>query len=296
MNLLPIIEKTMVRSNLVWIILLSTALLIGSCNERQKNTSKPLARVYDKYLYLSDVQDMFPANASKEDSTQILMAYIDRWVRKQLLLNRAERNLSEKQKNVSQQLDDYRSSLLIFKYEQEFIRQKLDTIITFKEIEEFYKENSSNFILGESIVKALFIKIRNDDPYYDRIRSLYRSNKEEDIKSLDNMAYQVAVKYDYFNDQWIPFSRILRELPEPINNPENYLINNRSIEMNFEGFSYLVSFREVLHRGQQSPLSFEEENIRSILLNKRKQRLIIDLESKIYNDARNYNHFTVFLN
>lgn len=286
----------MVRSNLVWIILLSTALLIGSCNERQKNTSKPLARVYDKYLYLSDVQDMFPANASKEDSTQILMAYIDRWVRKQLLLNRAERNLSEKQKNVSQQLDDYRSSLLIFKYEQEFIRQKLDTIITFKEIEEFYKENSSNFILGESIVKALFIKIRNDDPYYDRIRSLYRSNKEEDIKSLDNMAYQVAVKYDYFNDQWIPFSRILRELPEPINNPENYLINNRSIEMNFEGFSYLVSFREVLHRGQQSPLSFEEENIRSILLNKRKQRLIIDLESKIYNDARNYNHFTVFLN
>ena len=239
---------------------------------------------------------MFPVNATKEDSTQILMAYVDRWVRKQLLVHRAERNLSEQQKNVSQQLEDYRSSLLIFKYEQEFIRQKLDTIITFDEIEEFYKENTSNFVLSESIVKALFIKIRTDDPYFERIKSLYRSNKEDDIKTLDNMAYQVAVKYDYFNDQWIPFSRILRELPETINNPENFLVNNRSIEMNIEGNSYLVSFREVLHRGQQSPLSFEADNIKSILLNKRKQRLINELETKIYNDARNYNNFTVFLN
>ena len=66
--------------------------------------------------------------------------------------------------------------------------------------------------------------------------------------------------------------------------------------MNIEGNSYLVSFREVLHRGQQSPLSFEADNIKSILLNKRKQRLINELETKIYNDARNYNNFTVFLN
>ncbi len=284
------------KIKLAGLFLILTTLLSSSCIERQKNSSKPIARVYDKYLYLSDVQDMFPVNATKEDSTQILMAYVDRWVRKQLLVHRAERNLSEQQKNVSQQLEDYRSSLLIFKYEQEFIRQKLDTIITFDEIEEFYKENTSNFVLSESIVKALFIKIRTDDPYFERIKSLYRSNKEDDIKTLDNMAYQVAVKYDYFNDQWIPFSRILRELPETINNPENFLVNNRSIEMNIEGNSYLVSFREVLHRGQQSPLSFEADNIKSILLNKRKQRLINELETKIYNDARNYNNFTVFLN
>lgn len=270
--------------------------LFSGCLNKKSSNDKPIARVFDKNLYLSDIEEILPKDMSPEDSAQFLMAYVDRWIRKELLVNRAEKNLTESQKNVKQQLEDYRSSLLIFKYEQEFIRQKLDTVISDDEIEEFYNQNTSNFILSESIVKALFIKIRVDDPYYDRIKSLYKSNKEDEIKELDNMAYQVAIKYDYFNDQWVPFSRILRELPESINNPENYLLTNKSIEMTEGNNAYLVSFREVLHKGQQSPLVYEKENIQSIILNKRKQRLIIDLETKIYKDAKDYNHFTVFLN
>ena len=122
------------------------------------------------------------------------------------MLYRAQKNLTDEQKNVNQQIEDYRSSLLIFKYEQEYIKQKLDTVIPQSELELFYKENIGNFVLNESIVKALFIKINLDDPYYDRIKALYRSNTEDDIKVLDNIAYQAAVKYDYFNDRWIPFS------------------------------------------------------------------------------------------
>lgn len=251
--------------------------------------------MYGKNLYLSDVEDIFPDNISKDDSLQMIMGYVDRWVRKQLLLNRAEKNLSENQKNVSKQLDDYRSSLLIFKYEQEFIRQKLDTVIPFEEIEEFYNENTSNFTLAEGIVKALFIKIRLDDPYYDRIKALYKSNKEEDIQNLDNIAYQVAIKYDYFNDQWIPFSRILRELPEPIDNPDHFLLRNRSIEMSDGTHAYLVNLRDVLPKDHQSPIDYEAQNIRSIILNKRKQRLILDLETNIYNDARNHKNFEIYL-
>ncbi len=270
--------------------------LIAGCMDNKNGNNKPIARVFDKNLYLSDIQEIFPKDMNPTDSAQFLMAYIERWVRKELLLHRAEKNLTESQKNVSQQLDDYRSSLLIFKYEQEYIRQKLDTIISFNEIEEFYRENSTNFTLDESIVKALFIKIRMDDPYYDKIKELYRSTKEDDIKALDNMAYQVAIKYDYFNDQWVPYTRILRELPEPLNNAEAYLLTNKSIEMNDGIHAYLVNFRDVLHRGQQSPLVYERDNIQSIILNKRKQRLIIDLETKIYNDAKDYNHFTVFQN
>lgn len=285
------------RKVLLVILTLSIQLLFFSgCIKNSSNNDKPIASVFDKNLYLSDIQEVIPKDMNPEDSAKFLAAYVDRWIRKELLLNRAERNLTETQKNVNQQLEDYRSSLLIFKYEQEYIRQKLDTIIPYQEIEEFYNENNTNFILTESIVKALFVQIRTDDPYFDKIKSLYKSNKEEDIKELDNMAYQVAIKYDYFNDQWIPFSRILRELPEPINNPETFLLTNKSIEMIDDNNAYLVNFREVLHRGQQSPLAYEKDNIHSIILNKRKQRLINDLETKIYNDAKDYNHFSVFLN
>ena len=74
--------------------------------------------------------------------------FIEKWVRNQLLLNKAEINLTDEEKNVEQQIENYRSSLLIYAYEQSYLRQNLDTVVTDKEIEDYYKENQSNFILG----------------------------------------------------------------------------------------------------------------------------------------------------
>ena len=93
-------------------------------------------------------------------------------------------------KNVTKQLEDYRSSLLIFKYEQEFILQRLDTAVTMEEMQSFYYNNISNFLVEETIVKALYIKVRKDTPYSEKIKELYKSNREDDVKSLDNLAYQ----------------------------------------------------------------------------------------------------------
>lgn len=254
-----------------------------------------MARVYDKYLYVSDVQNIFNGSMTGADSLQVLKAFVDRWVRKQLMLNRAEKNLSPEQKDVSQQLDDYRSSLLIFKYEQEYIQQRMDTFVSASELEKYYTDNLSNFTLNENVVKALFIKIRKDDTYYERIRMLYRSDKEDDIKTLDNLAYQVAIKYDYFNDMWVPLSRILREFPEPIENVDVILTRSKHIEYEDETFAYLLNVRDIARKGETSPFSYEKNNVRSILLNKRKQRLIMDIEAKIYNDARNHNHFNIYV-
>lgn len=283
--------RKLTRFNTIMLIVV----LIGGCTSNPNKTQKPLAKVYDKYLYPSDVANIFSENMSRADSLQLLKSYTDRWVRKQLMLSKAEKNLTESQKNVSQQLEDYRSSLLIFKYEQEYIRQKLDTTVSVIELENYYRDNESNFILNEHIVKALFIKVRKDDPYYERIRTIYRSDKEEDIKTLDNLAYQVAIKYDYFNDQWVPLTQILKELPRPIENVDEHLRRNKSIEVDDESFSYLISIRDIIMRGQTSPLKYEIANIKSIILNKRKQKLIMDIESKIYHDARNYNHFTIYI-
>lgn len=269
--------------------------LAWSCIKNQNKTEEPLARVYDKYLYMSDVENIFNENMTSADSLQVLKASVDRWIRKQLMLSRAEKNLSPEQKDVSQQLDDYRSSLLIFKYEQEYIQQRMDTFVSTSELEKYYNENLSNFSLSENIVKALFIKIRKDDTYYERIKELYRSDKEDDIKTLDNLAYQVAIKYDYFNDKWVPLSRILREFPKPIENVDAVLTRNKHIEYEDETFAYLLNIRDLVKKGDVSPFSFEQNNVKSILLNKRKQKLIIDIEAKIYNDAQNHNHFSVYV-
>lgn len=259
-----------------------------------KNKPRPIARVYDKYLYSTDISNLFLNGVSKEDSILITKAYIDKWIQTQLLLRLAEQNLSDLQKNVARQLEDYRTSLLIFKYEQEYINQKMDTVVHYNELEEYYANNKDNFILDETIVKALYIKLRKEAPQIQRIRELYRSTRDEDIKQLDNLAYQASIKYDYFGDKWISLPYILREIPFPIENPDEMLSKQRSIEMEDGDFVYLISFRDVLLKGTIAPFEYVIDPIKEIMLNSRKQHLIQDLQQNVYNKAQDNANFQVF--
>jgi hypothetical protein len=268
--------------------------MIACTTLENRSREKAIARVYDKDLYLSELHDIFPKNVSSSDSMIILQNFVDKWVRKELILHRAELNLTEEQKDVTQQLDEYRSSLLIYKYEQSLIAQKLDTVIRQEEVQQYYDENPSNFSLEEHIVKCLFIKLPADAPNLYQVRKLYRSEKEEDVQQLESYCYQYAVKYDYFNEEWIPFEGITRELPVEIRNPDRYLRYNHYIEQQDSLFRYLVNIREYHLAGEVAPLSYVESKIRTIILNKRRVQFIRDLENNIYMDALNRGDFTVY--
>jgi hypothetical protein len=266
-----------------------------SCKQLEtRSRENPLAQVFETNLYPSDIRDIFPRNVSEEDSILILQNYVDKWVKKQLILQKAELNLTEEQKNVRQQIEEYRSSLLIYKYEQSLIIQKLDTLISDEEIEAYYLENPSNFNLDRHIVKALFIKLPLDAPELWRVRQMYRSDREEDFRELESYCYQYGAKYDYFDDGWTPFTTIARSLPNEIRNPDTFLRWNRYIEQQDSAFRYLVNLREYNLAGTVAPLPYVEQKIRSIILNKRKVQFIRDLENNIYKDALNKGSFTIY--
>jgi hypothetical protein len=276
------------------IVISILTIILGCTSLENKSNEEPLARVNDHYLYLSDVNDIFPSNLTVEDSLLIMKNFIDEWVKKHLLLDKAELNLTDDQKNVSRQVDDYRSSLLIFKYEQSLIKQKLDTIVTHEEIEKYYTENSSNFLLDHTIVKALFIKLPRDAPNLNRISQIYRSEQPGDIQQLEDYCYQYATKYDQFGEWWIPFERILQELPNPISNPERHLRYNNYIDQQDTTSRYLVYIKDYNIYSTEAPIEYVENNIRSIILNKRKVQFISDLENNVYNDALRKGDFEVY--
>jgi len=282
-----------VKNVFVGVVLFS---LLASCSLfTRKSTEKPIARAYGKELFLSQILDIFPKGISKEDSVQFLKNYTESWVKRQVTLQKAEANLSTSQKDVDQLLDDYRTSLLIYKYEQKFILQKLDTVITNQEVSDFYNNNKSNLVLLNSIVKALYIKLKNNSPVLEKVKALYRSNRSEDVKLLDDLCLQGAEKYDYFNEQWVPFSLVLKEIPYQPDNQEEFLRRNQNLEFRDSLNTYLVNIKDYKMKGELAPLEYEEENIKMIILNQRKQVLIKDLESKIYNEALNHGQFKVFV-
>lgn len=277
-------------------LLLYGVLLIFACcsDYKRKAGEEPIARAFDKYLYPSDIVDVVPSSISSSDSVIVARDFIEKWIKKQLLLNKAELNLTDEEKNVDKQIENYKTSLLIYKYEQSLIEQKLDTVVSFNEIEKYYNKYSSNFMLNDNLVKALFLQIPRIAPEIWKVRWWYKSTSEEDLKKLDNYCYQHAAKYDYFDDNWIYFTEIAKILPTKIEKPEQYLKYRKYIEVKDSTYYYFVNIKDYRLIGTVSPMEIVSSNIRNIILNKRKIRLIKELESEIYNDALNRNNFTIY--
>jgi hypothetical protein len=270
-------------------------ILLVSCQDRtRQNTEKPIARVMNSALYIKDIEGIFPEGVSREDSIQIAKNYIEKWIRRQLLLNKAELNLDESEKDVKEQIDNYRSSLLIYKYEQSLLKQKLDTVISFQEIQDYYNNNQTNFLLNKNLVKALYIKIKRSSPELWKLRQWYRQDDSESIKNVESYCYKYADFYDYFNDQWIDFSLLIDKIPLQIGNPENYLRYRQYIEAYDSTHNYFVRLYKVAFKGDPSPIELVKDDIERIILNKRKIELLSKVEDDIYNDALKRGLFTIY--
>jgi hypothetical protein len=257
---------------------------IVACKSSPEPGEVAVARVYDKYLYVKDLNGKLPANISPADSTVLIKEYIDNWIKQQLLIKQAEKNLADEDKDFTQQLDDYKNSLLIYKYESQLIKQSLDTLITENEIADYYERNKSNFELKENIVKVIYVKIPRAVPM--TIPKLYiGSDKPADRKKLQDFCVKYAVNY-YLDDQnWLLFNDILKEIPITTYNQEEYLKNNRTIEIQDSTYSYLMNIKGFMIKDGLSPLSFEKNNIRDIIMNKRKLKLIEDMQKEVYSNG-----------
>lgn len=268
-------------------------MLAIACKPSPKENEKAVARVFDEFLYVKDLDGVLPPNLSPNDSTDLIQEHIDNWIRKQLIIKQAENNLTDEEKDFSRQLKEYKNSLLVYKYETKLIEQYLDTVVSENEIADYYEKNKSNFELKENIVKVIYVKIpRNISPA--SVRPLLNSNNPSDKKKLQDFCAKYAVNY-YIDDQsWLFFNDMLKEIPIKTYNQEEYLKNNRMIEIQDSVYTYLLNIKGFMIKESLSPLSFENKNIKAIIINKRKMMLIEEMQADVYNKAIKKGNFEVF--
>ena len=257
---------------------------VFSC--KKDNHKTELASVYGKKLYLEDIQYIIPKGVDKEDSLMILKNKIDLWIRKQTLLNRAKINLTENQKDIDYIVEEYRESLLIEKYKQEYIKQNLDTNITQIQIESYYNEYPESFTLNNDIVKTYYFKFNKDNQKdINLFKQFFLSDKEDAQKKMIEIGKQNANDYIDLSKQWTNLSVISNLLPISLNNAETVVNLSNRIQTRDNEFIYFVYFKDYKLKGEKMPFEFAENKIKIILLNKRKTNLIIQLENKIYKNA-----------
>ena len=260
--------------------------LLLTCDQAERGPgSEAVVKVGPEVLTRDDLKKVLPSDINREDSATLADEYVNRWVRNKLFLRQAETNLSDEEKDVSQMLDEYRTSLLVNVYQQKMLEQKYSPLLKNEEIVRYYEEMQDNFKLQENIIKGLLMKVPLDAPGQSDVRRWARSAGSESLVQLEKYSLQNARMFDVFLDTWTPFQRINANLPDPVRNEERFLRYNRYYETTDDRYRYFLLVTDYQFIGSIAPLSFVEERIKAILLNKKRGEFIKGLEKELYEEA-----------
>ncbi len=278
-------------------LVLFIILLFYDCSEKHNNDKKEdvVARVFNVKLYASDLKNLVPAGISRKDSLELIKKHVEQWIQDELVLNYAKNNLTEEQLNVEKEVNEYRKNLIIYNYQKELISQKLDTVVQQTEIEKYYTDFSSNFILKDNIAHIYYIKLNKKTPGLDKVKKWYTSNNSKDIENLRSFCIQFAENYFLDDNTWLLFDDILKEVPIQNYNTELLLKNNTNIELADDNYFYFLRIKGYKIKNSVSPLSFEKNNIKNIIINKRKLQLIDQMKREVYNNALDKKDFEIFI-
>jgi len=278
----------------IFFLILAVTLLAACTGNRDKPVDVPLAQVDDKKLFLSEVKGLIPDELSPADSTLMAEDYIKKWILKELLIKKAEFNLTPAQKDVTKEIEEYRNSIITYRYKKEMISQKLDTTVTYDEIAKYYSENSGNFILGFNIVRAIFIKIPIRMANPEQLKLYCSNHSPQNLSDLKDYCLRYAKVFDTFSESWVEFDVVLKNIPKTIDDQEQFLKRNSIIELRDREYYYLVYLNDYRLAGDNAPVDYVREKVRNLILNKRKIDFLKKIENEIYQDGVRNNKFKIF--
>ena len=278
-----------------WALVLCLLTTLGSCTQKQNHKGKkPLVEVAGKFLYQEDLQAALPLNLVSDDSVLFAESYIRNWIEDALLFDKAENNVRDGER-IKELVENYRKALVMHAYQEELVKQRLSEEITAAEINKYYEENKSLFVLEKPLAKGLFIKVPLQSPGLAEVRRWYKSNTQDAIEKLEKYSLRNAVTYDYFNDQWRPLDEI--EAMMPVKNwdsERNYLKQNQNIELKDTAFHYFLHIEDYLGKGEQQPLDFAQEDIKEILINLKRVDFVNRVKEDLFRQASEKNRIIYY--
>ena len=272
----------MVRAGFLFLLLMAC-----SCNYfKPEQKPESIARVGKSYLYKSDIAKLVPAGTSKQDSILMVRDFIDRWASQKLLIDAAERNLSETKKTEFNALiRQYKVDLYTKAYIDEVVKNTVDTVVSQDELKKYYNENKENFKTTGTLVRMRFINLAKDNPRFTTISNKFFDYNKKDKKFWETYALQF--KSFALNDSvWIDMSQVYVKLP--VINPGNrdeYIRAGKKIQIQDNNDVYLIKVTDVIDKNQISPFEYIKPTLKEVILNKRKLELIKKFEKEITDDA-----------
>lgn len=274
--------------------LVLTVWIIACTPTGNSGSGDVLVRVYDKYLYASDLEGIIPPGASTRDSLTVVRTFVRNWVDRELIVKKARENLPEDLKDFSDRIEQYRNSLIIFEYEKMLVRQELDTNISFEAMQEYYQWNKRNFILKEDIMNLQYLMLHADSPAISKFRQFIKSDVPEEKDSLALYSSKYAESFNIMEELWLDMEEVSDILPLESYSFSQFKANRRYLELRDSVYIYMIYVRDYKPADSVSPMQFVENEIQKIILNRRKNDLIKNMRQTVLQDAIEHNQVEIY--
>ena len=255
---------------------------------------QPVARVGREKLYRSEVESMIPDMVSPEDSAGLAEKYIRLWAMERLYMDEAGRQLSKAEMDVSEELESYRRSLVRYRYEQRYLNDRLDTLITDAQIREYYQANEAEFELSRPLMKLRFVDVMKDSPDKDEILRLMSSDEYAGLERADSLARNSALRYFDNSDTWMDAGELARyfgvSCEEMLAAMDGDMI---MIEPEGRGDLLAAYVCDMISSGT-APIEYCSSAIRDIILSNRKHELLAALERDLLEGALDSKQFVIY--
>lgn len=274
----------MFKKHLLFYILL---IISSSCGKyKSQDELSYVARYQDDLLSVEALNLAIPENLSAEDSLVFLKHYVNQWAREKAILEHAIFNLKSEEMELDLLVENYKNALIKQRFEQNYLNQYLDTVITEESMLNYYNKNKNIFILKESIIKLVYIRISKFAPDIDVLKEHMLLEFDEDIDWLIDYSHLYAKRSNFDLDTWIKINDFVYELPIQ-EFQSNTILNDTENVIQFEDDEdyYLLKIVDYAIKDQIPPLTYVKDQVHSLILHQRKKELLQNLENKLYEKA-----------
>ncbi|MBP5413329.1 MAG: hypothetical protein J6Y47_08765 [Bacteroidales bacterium] len=246
-----------------------------------------VVRVYDKELSLSRLQAMLPAY-NTDDSITLSQQHIQAWIQEQVLLHEAERSLSSQEQDFKEELNAYRTALMIHAYENKYLASHVTKdLISNEEIEAYYRTHPQQFLLQQNAIKLHFIKFNANAGNIEKVKKLFfKTRTAQEEQTLENICVNDAENF-YLQNQWILFDDVLKELPLKDYTKERFQNKETDLTLNDSDYLYLVKIIDYKTSENIAPLSIVQNQIIDLLLQEKQIIALEQLHKKALDKAKN---------
>ena len=265
-------------------VILPLMIFFTACTLDKKEVPRAIVSVGDRYLTREMLDQIIPDGLSARDSSAFADAYVRHWAEDELVYDVAQKNIPDVER-IERLVDKYRRELFVHEYQKQILSEKFDTEVSDDAVKNYYRTHLDKFVLRTPIIKGLFLKVADTSPELKNLKKWYRGKDHASVENIEKYTLHNIINYDYFYDRWISFEEVMSVIPYTVTDANRFLQTHTYLEVNDEGYWYLLNISDYLPAGAHMPIDFARTQIEEVLLNQKRMDFLHQMNKELYQQA-----------